>query len=72
VEKRIAELLMKEIDAFSAPINAATHLSTQIPEKAEAEAIRRALAKIMDALNFELIRMIVKQYPELDPDQNRE
>jgi len=35
----------------------------------ERRMLRRGLAELMDHLNMEVLRPVVRQYPELDPDQ---
>lgn len=71
MERATAELMMKELLALSQPLNAATALTDQIADRAEREQFRRELAALMGDIYIDLIKPIIKQYPDLDPDRRK-
>lgn len=69
MEKKVAELLMKNLLALSEPLNSATTLIDQISSKDEQAALRRGLGELMGRIYTDLMIPIIEQYPELDPDR---
>lgn len=69
MDKKIAELLMKDLLALSEPLNSATTLTDQISNKDEQAALRRGIGELMGRIYTDLIIPIIKQYPDLDPDK---
>jgi hypothetical protein len=68
IDRKIAELLMSDLLALSAPLNSATLLANEISDKDERERVRRAIGTVMNEIFVNLMMPIVQQYPELDPD----
>ena len=71
MEKEIAKRLIELAVALDDPLNEATTLTSKISDIEERKAVRRAIAEITGAAYSELIRPILRQYPELDPDPSR-
>ena len=67
MERAVAEGLVREFLALSAPLNQMTQLSSCLPEE-EAKQVRRVLGDSYGRLYTDLILPIVAQYPDLDPD----
>lgn len=68
MDRNLAELLMKELLAMNGPLNSATHLSGRIDSEDERRQFRGGLAEVMNHIYIDLMRPIIKQYPDLDPD----
>jgi hypothetical protein len=64
----LAEQLMTEFLALGGPINRATELAGKIDDVDERKAVRRAIGEIAVNVYSNLVRPIVHQYPDLDPD----
>jgi len=71
MERSVAEELMKALLALDGPLNRATELTGKIADVDERKAARRVIAEITSNLYTELIRPIVRQYPDLDPEDDR-
>jgi hypothetical protein len=69
MDRTVAEKLMKDLMALTNPLNSATQATTQITDKEEQASFRRAIGEIMNSVYTDLMRPIVKQYPDLDPDR---
>ncbi len=69
MDRQIAEQLMKSILDLSAPLNLATSLTAQIDDKELQAKMRKAIGEIMNTAYIDLMRPIVRQYPDLDPDR---
>src|SRR5438128_1815110 len=67
VQRDIAELLIKELLAMGQPLISATQLIDQIASKDERRQFRRGLGEVMDQIYIDLMRPIIRQYPDLDP-----
>lgn len=67
MEKAIAEKIM-EVLAPGREANALDALSWEITDEPERRAFRRKLGEIM-GLYTDLIVLVARQYPELDPDK---
>ena len=68
MNREIAETLMSQLLAMSDPLNRATELSQKIVEKDEREQFRKGIGEIMNIIYLQLMNPIIKQYPDLDPD----
>ena len=68
MNREIAETLMNQLLAMSDPLNRATELSQKIVEKDEREQFRKGIGEIMNIIYLQLMNPIIKQYPDLDPD----
>lgn len=68
MDRRVAEQLMKAFFDLSEPLNAATSLTSQIDGKEEQAAFRKGIGEIMNIAYVDLMRPIIRQYPDLDPD----
>jgi hypothetical protein len=66
MDRAIAEKMVELLLRFDEPFNAATELTDQMTDEAEARAIRRGLAGILVRID-DVIRPIVRQFPDLDP-----
>jgi hypothetical protein len=71
MNREIAEQLMSEFLALGGPINRATELAGKIDDVDERKAVRRAIGEIAVNVYSNLIRPIVHQYPDLDPDAKK-
>jgi hypothetical protein len=69
MDRKTAENLRKVVLAVDAALDDATSLTSEIEDVDERKAIRRAIANVTDVVHDGLIRAIVKQYPDLDPDR---
>jgi hypothetical protein len=68
MDKELATSFMRELMALAEPLNRATTLARTIENEDERKALLRPIGSVMNLVNSELIRPIIKQYPELDPD----
>ena len=68
MERAIAEQLMQSFLALDGPLNSATILTEKIENKEEKELIRRAIGNVTINVYTDLMRPIIKQYPDLDPE----
>lgn len=64
-----AERMIKLLMSLDTPLNEATALAETIPDLEERKAVRRAIAEITARTYTDLIRPIVRQFPELDPEK---
>jgi hypothetical protein len=71
VERALAEQLMHTFLAMSEPLNSATSLTAQMENKEEQESLRRAIGNVMQMIYIDLMRPVIRQYPDLDPDRPR-
>jgi hypothetical protein len=68
MKKELASALMTELTAMSEPLNRATTLAMSFEFQHDREAFLRNLGTIMNVIYIDLMRPIINQYPELDPD----
>lgn len=68
MDKDIAEELIRLVRQLDGPLNAATEVTNRISDLDEGKAVRRAIAEIMFKAD-DLVRPIVRQHPDLDPDK---
>lgn len=71
MERAIAEQLMRTFLAVNEPLNSATLLTAKIESKDEQESLRRAIGNVMQVIYIDLMRPVIRQYPDLDPDRLR-
>jgi hypothetical protein len=69
MDRTVAEKLMKDLMALTNPLNSATAAASQITNEEEQASFRRSIGEIMNAVYVDLMRPIIKQYPDLDPDK---
>ena len=60
---------MRRFLALSEPLNAATELTDQLSEEQERAHFRRELARLMQKIYLDLMRPIIAQHPDPDPDR---
>ena len=70
MDRAIAEQLMQKYLELSEPLNLATDLTDRIENKEEKELIRRGIGTVMAKIYIDLMRPIIRQYPDLDPDRD--
>ena len=63
----LAERIVNAIEDFKEPFNALDALSQEIEAEDEKRAFRLLIAAAIEAISWDLIAPIVRQYPELDP-----
>jgi hypothetical protein len=68
MERAIAEQLMQTFLTMSASLNSATTLIAKIQSKDDQESLRRAIGNVMQSVYIDLMRPIIREYPDLDPD----
>jgi hypothetical protein len=69
MDRAVAEDLIRLAKAFDASLNAATEATARIADHGERRAIRRAIGELIVRADEDLIRPIVRHYPDLDPDK---
>jgi len=62
---------MKELLAMGQPLNSAAQLIDQIASEDERRQFRRGLGEVMNQIYIDLMRPIIRQYPDLDPDKEK-
>jgi hypothetical protein len=72
MERAIAEQLMKLLLALDGPLNSATELTDMITDPEERKAVRRSIGELTSQAYTDLIRPIVRQFPDLDPEKRPE
>ena len=70
MDRAIAEQLMQFYLALDGPLNSATILSDKIENKEERSLVRRGVGGVTSKIYIELMRPIIRQYPDLDPDRD--
>jgi hypothetical protein len=69
MEKALAAKLIDSVLQLSDQLNEIDEQLQALPEGAEREALLRASGSVMFELDAGLIRPLVRQYPDLDPDR---
>jgi len=69
MEKLSASKIIESVLQLSDPLNGIGDQLQALPEGAERDALLRALGSVMAELYTGLIRPMVRQYPDLDPDR---
>ncbi len=67
ISKQSAVELMKFIEQFATTFNGASAVTLKMEDAVEAKRFRAILAD-MAAKSFELTELVVRQYPELRPE----
>jgi hypothetical protein len=67
MDRATAERLMSILLRLDGPLNEATELTDEIADPDERKAFLRQLADIGGSVYMNLMRPIVRQYPDLDP-----
>jgi hypothetical protein len=70
MERHIAERLMEILLRLDTPLNEATELTELLPDVAEQKAIRRGIGEVTLTIYTEIMRPIIRQFPDLDPEKN--
>ena len=68
MDKRTAERLMQNLMELGGPLNSATELTHEISDEEERKLIRSGIGTVMLDV-IEVMKPIIQQYPELDPDR---
>jgi hypothetical protein len=71
VERKLAEQLIGHFLALDKPLNDAAHLVETIEDAAVQRQMKGAIADVVLSVYTDLIRPIVRQYPDLDPKDGR-
>ena len=71
MERAIAEQLIRTLAAINEQLNSATSLTAQIDSKDEQQSLRRAIGTVVQTIYLDLMRPVINQYPDLDPDRRR-
>ena len=69
MDKSAASKIIQAVLQLSDPLNSIGDQLHALPEGAERDALLRALGSVMAELHTGLIRPLVRQYPDLDPDR---
>ncbi len=69
MEKALATQVIASVLRLSDQLNSIGDQLHALPEGAERDALLRALGSVMFELDAGLIRPLVRQYPDLDPDR---
>jgi len=72
MDRATAEQLMKSLLALDGPLNRATELTEMITDPEERKAMRRSIGELTLQAYTDLIRPIVRQFPDLDPEKRPE
>jgi hypothetical protein len=68
MDRKLAERIVNAIGDLGQAMNALDSLGSEITDESEARDFRRALGTVM-AESFGLLRPIIRQFPDLDPDR---
>lgn len=69
MQEKIAKELMDTLAALDEPLNKAAELIEQIGDEEERKKFRKGLGGVMAGIYTELELLVIKQYPNLDPDK---
>lgn len=69
MDRNTAKSLMTYCMEANAALNGATHSIENLPDHEERARLRKYLGEIGQLVFLGLMRPIVKQYPDLDPDR---
>lgn len=69
MDRNIAEKLMVEIESLNQVTNRQAHLIELISDENERKIFRRAIVTVMIDAYDKLMRPVIRQFPELDPDR---
>ena len=68
MERAIAKQLVEQFLALDGPLQAAAGLAESIADPAEKKAVKGAIAEVVANVYTDLIRLVARQYPDLDPE----
>lgn len=71
MDRSTAEKMIGLLLALDEPLNKATELTAKIGNEEERKAVRRAIGEITTRAYTDLIRPIVRQFPDLDPERSK-
>ena len=71
MERAIAEKLAEQFLALDEPLKVAAELAEKIEDPNEKKAVRSAIAEMVATVYTDLIRLVARQYPDLDPEDGR-
>jgi hypothetical protein len=69
LEKQTAEALMKSLGELSSSMNTVAADIERVEVVEQKLHLRKGIADMMGALYADLMRPIIREYPELDPDK---
>lgn len=69
MDRITAEQLMRTLMVMNEQLNLATSHIGKINGKDEQESLRRAIGSVIQTIYIDLMRPVIKQYPDLDPDR---
>ncbi len=69
MKKDSAEALMQKLLELSTAMNAVCSLIDQLESESEKDTLRRGMSGMLADVYTELMRPIIQQFPELDPDK---
>jgi len=69
LERSDAEKLLRAAVGLDAQFGALDTVVSQIPDEVERKALARELGDLIGRVNDAFIRPIVRQFPDLDPDE---
>jgi hypothetical protein len=69
MDRAAAEKLMTLYQKLNGSLNEAAEIIAAIPDAEEQKRLRRSLGEVMQSIWLELMRPIVRQHPDLDPDK---
>jgi hypothetical protein len=69
MDRATAEKLMKVYQKLNGSLNEAAEIIAAMPDREEQKRLRRPLGEVMQSIWLELMRPIVHQHPDLDPDK---
>jgi hypothetical protein len=70
MDRDVAEKLMRHYLAAGAALNEATSVIGTLADAEEQRRLRRPLGEVMESIYLELMRPIIKEHPEVDPDRS--
>lgn len=70
MDKKIARQLVDIVMSLGEPMNRATALSLEISDPEEQVYVRRVVGETTNRLYVDLMLPIIRQYPDLDPDNS--
>ena len=71
MDRALAEKLVERLVQLDAPLNAAAQLIESIEDPNLQRQMKETIANVVLSVYTELIRPIVREYPDLDPKDGR-
>ena len=66
MNREVAETVMKEIEIIVSSFNRLSEVTMNIDDELARKSIRSALGRMIFALDTEVIKLVAKEYPDLD------